>query len=122
MPRVVYFEFTADDPERAATFYRNVFGWSAVKWDGPEDYWSIITGEESEAGINGGMMRRREGSPNATTSIEVESLADYTDKVLTAGGIQVVPRTAIPGIGSYAYFKDTEGNIFCIMEPERAKK
>ncbi len=119
MPRVVYFEFTAEDPERAATFYRNVFGWNAVKWDGPEDYWSIITGEESEPGINGGMMRRREGSPNATTSIEVESLADYTEKVVTAGGIQVVPRTEIPGIGSYAYFKDTEGNIFCIMEPER---
>ncbi len=27
MPRVVYSEFTAEDPDRAAAFYKNVFGW-----------------------------------------------------------------------------------------------
>ncbi|MGE3801681.1 MAG: VOC family protein [Candidatus Kapaibacterium sp.] len=117
MPRVVYFEFTADEPERAATFYENVFGWKMMKWEGPEDYWLVNTGEDSEPGINGGMLRRREGSPNATTSIEVESLDDYTESVLLNGGTQVVPRTDVPGVGSYAYFKDTEGNIFCIMQP-----
>ena len=117
MPRVVHFEFTAEDPDRAAAFYENVFGWKTSKWDGPEDYWIVNTGED-EPGINGGMMRRREGSPNATTSIEVESLDEYSDKVLKQGGTQVVPRTDVPGVGSYAYFKDTEGNIFCIMQPE----
>ena len=121
MPRVVYFEFTAEDPERAANFYKNVFGWESTKWDGPADYWMVKTGEDTEQGINGGMIRRKEGSPNATTSIEVESLDEYTQKVLDQGGIQVVPRTDVPGVGSYAYFKDTEGNIFSIIEPDHSE-
>ncbi len=39
MPRVVHFEINADDPERAAKFYQNVFGWKIKKWEGPIDYW-----------------------------------------------------------------------------------
>jgi predicted enzyme related to lactoylglutathione lyase len=37
MPRVVYFEIPADDPERAAKFYKEVFGWKIDKWEGPFD-------------------------------------------------------------------------------------
>ena len=35
MPRVIHFEIPADDPDRAAKFYGNVFGWKLDKWDGP---------------------------------------------------------------------------------------
>src|SRR5207248_9917827 len=41
MPRVVHFEVHADDPERAAKFYRELFGWRVEKWSGPVDYWMI---------------------------------------------------------------------------------
>jgi hypothetical protein len=27
MPRVIWFEIPADDPDRAAKFYEDVFGW-----------------------------------------------------------------------------------------------
>jgi hypothetical protein len=46
MPRVVHFELPVDEPERAAHFYRSVFGWQINKWEGPEDYWLIKTGEQ----------------------------------------------------------------------------
>ena len=46
MSRVIHFELTADDPERATRFYQEVFGWQSNKWDGPQDYWLIKTGEE----------------------------------------------------------------------------
>jgi predicted enzyme related to lactoylglutathione lyase len=36
--RVIHFELNADDPERAARFYQDVFGWTIEKWDGPLDY------------------------------------------------------------------------------------
>ena len=53
MPRVVHFEIHADDPQRAANFYQNVFGWQINKWEGPEDYWLVTTGADNEPGING---------------------------------------------------------------------
>ncbi len=118
MPRVVYFEFTAEDPDRAATFYANVFGWETKRWNETDEYWTVKTGDENEPGINGGMMRRRDGSPNATTSIEVESVDDHLTKVTESGGVVVVPPKTIPTVGTYAYCKDTEGNIFCLFNPE----
>ena len=56
MPRVVHFEIHADDPERAANFYQSVFGWQFQKWEGPLEYWMIITGPEGTPGINGGTV------------------------------------------------------------------
>jgi predicted enzyme related to lactoylglutathione lyase len=56
MPRVVQFEVHADNPERAVKFYREIFGWELVKWEGPQDCWLITTGPNDESGINGGLM------------------------------------------------------------------
>ena len=35
MPRVVHFEIPAENPERAAKFYKEVFDWKIEKWQGP---------------------------------------------------------------------------------------
>jgi hypothetical protein len=42
---ITHFEITADDPVRAAAFYRDSFGWTITKWDGPANYWLVSTGE-----------------------------------------------------------------------------
>jgi len=52
MNRVVHFEICAENPEQLAEFYKNTFGWTVTKWDGPVDYWLVTTGSENEAGIN----------------------------------------------------------------------
>ena len=52
MKRIVHFDISADDPERAIKFYTNVFGWSIQKWDGPMDYWLVTTGPKDEPGID----------------------------------------------------------------------
>ena len=41
MSRVVHFEISADQPDRAIRFYQNVFGWQFTKWDGPMPYWLV---------------------------------------------------------------------------------
>ena len=56
MNRFVHFELASDDVEKTAQFYRDVFGWKVQKWEGPVTYWLVETGEESEPGINGGLM------------------------------------------------------------------
>ena len=45
MARVGHFEIHADDPQRAINFYQNAFNWHFNKWDAPQDYWLIKTGE-----------------------------------------------------------------------------
>jgi predicted enzyme related to lactoylglutathione lyase len=122
MGRVIHFEIHAQDPERAVKFYTAVFGWEMKKWDGPMEYWLVMTGDPQAPGINGGLLRRHGPPPNDgqavnayVCTIEVPS-ADATAAAVTAnGGTIVVPKMAIPGLGWLFYFKDTEGNIFGAM-------
>ncbi|MFQ5986895.1 MAG: VOC family protein [Thermoplasmata archaeon] len=122
MARVVHFEITADDPERAAKFYGDVFGWSATKWEGPQEYWLIVTGEEKDRGIDGGLARR-EDSPltqPVTNTIDVASVDKAIGAVEASGGEILVPKSAVPGVGWLSYFKDPEGNIFGMMEADES--
>ena len=41
MSRVVHFEISADQPDRAIRFYENTFGWQFTKWDVPMPYWLV---------------------------------------------------------------------------------
>jgi len=123
MPRVVHFEIPADDPERAVNFYRSVFGWEINTWGGPVEYWLITTGPEGEMGINGAIMRRtgetKGDSPTAyICTVGVPTVDEYAAKVEANGGAVVTPKMAIPGVGWFAYCRDTEGDQFGIMQPD----
>jgi predicted enzyme related to lactoylglutathione lyase len=117
MPRASYFEFYVDDPEEVTRFYTEVFGWEIEKWEGPFDYWTIKTGEEGEPGIDGGIMKRPEDQPIATSiTMNVPDLDEYAGKVTASGGEIVVPKASIPGVGYMAYCIDTQGNVFGLMQ------
>ncbi len=118
MSRVVHFEIPIDNPERAIGFYQGIFGWEIDKWDGPEDYWLVKTGEGGEVGINGGFMRRQQPGQGVCNTIGVGSVDEYAQKVEGAGGQVVVPRMAIPGVGYLIYCQDTEGNVFGLFETD----
>jgi len=77
MPRVVHFEITANDPEKTATFYNNVFGWKITKWGGPQEYWLVETGETEEPGINGGIFRSNEVLSGTVNSGDVKDIDAY---------------------------------------------
>jgi len=115
MPRVVHFEIPAADPERAAAFYKKAFGWKFEKWQGPMDYWMVNTGAEGTPGINGGMMKKGDVT-TTTNTIDVESVDKAVAAVSGAGGKLVMPKTAVPTVGYFAYCLDTEGNLFGLMQ------
>ncbi len=127
MPRVVHFEIHAENPERAAKFYREVFAWNIQKWEGPVEYWLIETGPKDEPGINGGLMKRR-GPINGDSVIAyvctmtVDSVDNYAARITQHGGSLVVPKQAIPGVGWMVYAKDPDGNIFGIHQEDPAAK
>jgi len=115
MPRVVHFEIPADDPQRAAAFYKKAFGWKIEKWPGPMEYWMVTTGPDGTPGINGGLMKK--GNVSTTTNtIDVESVEKAVAAVTGAGGKEIMPKTSIPTVGYFAYCHDTEGNLFGVMQ------
>jgi uncharacterized protein len=129
MARVVHFEIHAENPERAVQFYRSVFGWDIKKWDGPAEYWLIVTGDPQSRGIDGGLLRRHGPGPsdgqgvNAfVCTVEVPSVDATAAAVRAHGGTVVVPKMAIPGVGWLVYFKDTEGNLFGAMQADPGAK
>ena len=127
MPRVVHFEIHAGDPERAITFYEKVFGWTFQKWEGPMPYWLITTGPNDQPGINGGLVPRRgeidgEAVIAFVCTVGVESVDQSIATVEANGGTIALAKMPIPGMGWLAYCKDTEGNIFGMMQPDPSAK
>ena len=119
MSRVVHFEIMAVKPERAAEFYRQVFGWQIQKWEGAgETYWLVTTGGEGEPGINGGIAQSR-GETLTVNVIDVASVDEAADTVTAHGGKVVVPKMAIPDVGYGVYCQDTEGIVFGMMQAEK---
>jgi predicted enzyme related to lactoylglutathione lyase len=118
MPRVVHFDIPADDPDRAAKFYQEVFGWKISKWAGPMDYWLVSTGEPAERGIDGGLTRRAHAGAATVNTIDVPSVDDFVSRIEKSGGKVVAPKMPIPGVGYLAYCLDTEGNTFGVMQAE----
>jgi uncharacterized protein len=123
MPRVIHFEVHADNPDRAIKFYREVLGWEFSKWDGPMPYWLIKTGPDSQPGINGGLVPRRgpidgQAVTAYVCTVDTPSVDEYVEKAKAQGGSVALPKMPIPGVGWLAYCKDTEGNIFGLMQSD----
>jgi uncharacterized protein len=132
MNRVIHFEIHAADPDRAAKFYRDVFGWNIKEWVVPgveipneNRYWLVTTGPAEGPGIDGGILFRR-GAPSAdgqpvnayVCTIGVASVDEYVAKATAAGATVAVPKMPIKSVGWLAYCKDTEGNLFGMMQAD----
>jgi predicted enzyme related to lactoylglutathione lyase len=124
MPRPVHFEIHAGDPERAVAFYTAVFGWKFERW-GEIPYWVISTGDGD--GIDGGLVPRVGPAPEESApvhgfvnTIDVADLDRALDAVIEAGGSLALPKNPVPGVGWLAYVKDTEGNIFGMLQSDPA--
>ena len=127
MSRVVHFEIHAADCQRAIAFYQALFGWEFTKWNSGMEYWVIKTGPSSEPGIDGGLVPRRGEIDGQAViayvcTVEVKSVDESLARIATLGGKMVVPKMAIPAVGWLAYAKDTEGNIFGVMQPDPTAK
>ncbi len=128
MPRPIHFEIHVDEPQRAIDFYTKLFDWKFQKWDGGDvDYWMVVTGPDGTPGINGGMVKRK-GTINGDSvtayvcTLDVKDLDETVKSVLASGGQMALPKMPIPGMGWLAYCKDTEGNIFGMMQEDPTAK
>jgi predicted enzyme related to lactoylglutathione lyase len=123
MGRVVHFEIHCADLDRAERFYTDVFGWRIGRWQGaPIDYRPITTGPDDQAGINGALTQRHgeidgQAVIAYVNTIQVDDLAETQRRIADGGGQMVLEPAGIPHVGTVAFFKDTEGNIFGVLQP-----
>jgi predicted enzyme related to lactoylglutathione lyase len=117
LPKVVHFEIPAENPERAADFYRKVFGWKIEKWDGPIDYWIVMAGEDDEPGINGAIHENKTFK-SVVNTIAVDSVDDCLERVIQAGGKVLIPKGTVAKVGYVAFAEDVEGNAFGMLQSD----
>jgi uncharacterized protein len=120
-----YFEIQADDMERAAHFYSEIFGWRFTKAEGlPVEYRRFETN-----GPRGGLLKRPAKTPppeygtNAfVCSMEVEDFDRTMQNITEHGGKIALPKFAVPGVCWQGYFVDTENNVFGIFQVDAKAK
>ncbi|HEX3298795.1 MAG TPA: VOC family protein [Actinomycetota bacterium] len=125
MDKVVHFEITFDDQERAKEFYSSVFDWELNDADmgNGVSYTTATTVPIDDnrmprepGAINGGFTSKSKETPAPVITIGVASIDDTLKKVEASGGKVVTPRTPIPDMGAFAYFTDSEGNTMGLFE------
>ena len=92
---------------------------------GDANYWLIVTGPDEEPGINGGLIKRQGDPPEESAAVncytcvvQVADLDATLEKITAQGGVIALPKMPVPGVGWVGYAKDTEGNLFGMMQPD----
>jgi predicted enzyme related to lactoylglutathione lyase len=122
VPKVIHFEIPAQDTKRAVAFYEKVFNWKLNNYGGGMDYWLAAAGEDKEPGINGAIIVKSDTHPTTINTISVPSFEEATKRIREAGGQVLGPKMTVPSVGYMSYCKDTEGNIFGIMQTDPKAK
>lgn len=126
MNPVVHFEMPYRDRERAARFYATAFGWQyEMLGDDMGGYVTLTTAvSDAKAGapagaIGGGMFPYKPDWPmqHPAVVIAVEDIRAAMARVRQAGGEVLGEPMAIPGVGDYVAFTDTEGNRHSMLRP-----
>ena len=121
--RIVHFEIEATDRERAKNFYSQAFGWQMQQMgEDMGQYVVVTTGDPEEpGGINGGIFMSPAGAAKELNAyscvVGVDNIDESMDKVKAAGGQLLGDKMDIPSIGTFVRCKDTEGNIFTMLQP-----
>ena len=117
MAKIVNFHLPADDVERAATFYRDIFGWEFTPHPGSPEFYHVHNGEgEVGAGIPAAITKRQEIVKAPVPTIEVEDIDKAMLDIAMKGGQQARVND-LPGIGRFGYAIDSEGNIIALLQP-----
>jgi uncharacterized protein len=118
VPKIVNVHLPADDVDRAATFYREVFGWEFSPYPGsPVPY--LVNGGDGDAGagIPAAITQRQPDIMKAPVpTIEVDDIDRAMLAIAMKGGQQAHVRD-IEGLGRFGYAIDSEGNIIALLQP-----
>ncbi|MGH9211644.1 MAG: VOC family protein [Acidimicrobiales bacterium] len=131
MDPVIHFELPSQDSHRARIFYERAFGWQTIPL-GPEigDFVVAFTTETDETtripkvrgAINGGFYKRTEPTQGTQVTILVDDIRAAISRIEAARGEVLAEPYELPGVGLFATFRDTEGNVVQINQDFTIKR
>jgi predicted enzyme related to lactoylglutathione lyase len=107
---VAFFEIAGPDGEALAKFYSAAFDWKIDASRVP-GYGYVETGVAG--GVRGGI---RKDPPDKVLYIQVPELQPAIDRVVKLGGSVVLLPTVVPGVVTFALFKDPAGNLMGLIK------
>ena len=110
---VVHFEIGCRNSQKTQEFFTKLFGWQ-MEAAGPATM--ISTG--ANEGIQGHISSLGHEPHNyVTIYVQVNDLQAYLTDAGKLGGKTLVPPTEVPGMGSFAWLADPDGNIIGLWKP-----
>jgi predicted enzyme related to lactoylglutathione lyase len=104
---VVHFEIGCRNAQKTQEFFAKLFGWQ-MEAAGP----ATMISTDAKEGIQGHISALGHEPHNyVTIYVQVNDLQAYLKDAGKLGGKTLVPPTEIPGMGSFAWLADPEGNI-----------
>ena len=127
---VVHFEIYAAEPDKLGQFYKSLFDWNIEKMPDMDYGWIKTVDTDAKGvptqpgGINGGILKRPDGynGPAWVNYVNVESLEASIDRAKQLGGTLMKGRTAVPGMGWFAFLNDPQGNVFALWQSDSNAK
>ena len=117
-----HFEIPVEDMNRAAEFYRSLFGWEIKPWDPMISMVHTVPvnekGTQVRPGLNGMLIMKQHPRHPFANYVSVEDVDEYANKAIALGGQIAMPKTPVPGMGWFAYILDTEGTIMGLWQTD----
>jgi uncharacterized protein len=114
--KIVHIEIQASDPDRATSFYRDVFGWQFGESGMPGiDYRMAQLDDTSGAAIYPG-----DGAGSGPlVYVDTDDIDASIQKVRDSGG-EAEDKQPIPSVGWFSRVKDTEGNPLGLFQSDES--
>lgn len=120
MNPVCYFEIPVADLDRAAAFYTAVFALPLERAAVDGNQMALFPLDPDKPGVGGALACGDSyvpGRQGARVYFRTASIAETLGRAVAAGGRQLYPETAVPGLGWVAEFEDCEGNCIALFTP-----
>jgi predicted enzyme related to lactoylglutathione lyase len=119
-----HFAVNSDDLPASRRFYEATFGWRFEPW-GPPDFFHIRTAEGARPGPIGALQARRSlvgGQPTNgfECTVGVADVDAVTAAARAAGGVVLMEKTTIAGVGDLVFLLDPSGNAVGAMRYDEA--
>jgi predicted enzyme related to lactoylglutathione lyase len=114
---VTHWQLLSADPDRAASFYSELFGWKVSAANGL-GYREVQTGGD----VDGGIWPVPAGAPEAVQIyVEVQDIDAVLVSVIELGGSVIMPKQLLPDGDAMALALDPLGRSFGLMTGKLAR-
>ena len=117
MATMGFTELSSTDSGATKSFLEKAFRWKFEEAQMPNS--KYLTYKSPDGNTLGIRPAQQSEAPSSMNYVRVEDLKQAEDRVLDAGGEIILPRTDIPGMGSFFWFKVPSGPIMACWQDSK---